>query len=1420
MDLQGAHDIQAIAALLVNFQHAWGTPARVSIARVLEQNPQVNRSVLLDGLLLSEWSIRRTLNEQFSVEEYESQFREEQSIVQRAWQTFHRESDFSASDISMDALPQKAESKERVDEPVRMGRFIDVQRLGSGGMGMVFTAFDPERNTKVALKTIKNVGGEAIYRFKREFRALADIAHPNLCPLYELLMIEGVWFITMPFIDGLNLVQHTRKFARMPIRESRPIVSQKLVAETEAFENSSTLGQDFSIAATKVSEVESGSQSEKRYRRSLNDLCDERVVRDVFAQITRGMMWLHQSGRLHRDLKPANVIVDNDGHVFILDFGLVAEGYRIHRDESSMGASLDSGSEVCPLTQFENSGRDETQVHVGVGRKTGSIEGTPEYMAPEQAMGLADLSPACDWYAMGVMLFEVLTGRRPYAGSRGHVLQSKQELDAPHPDSLVEGIPSDLCELCVHLLQRDPKQRPDAQEILKVLTGSSESESHAGWSEQRLPFVGREQMLRSLEDVTRQVREGRPAIVRMHGRSGAGKSSIVKRFLDSSRSDKDIVLQGRCYEQESVPYKALDGIMDSLSMALSQMNPARRKKYLSSNALELARVFEVLQRIPELAADADRLPISEPGELRRRAMTGLRDLLCRLSEDYFVTLAIDDFQWGDFESAGILLDLYCSPEPPNALLLISYRDEYESTSECLRKWLNSESGAAATTSIVDLPIGPLNDAESVSLAGELLPIDLDQRDAYLATIVREAAGNPFFVIELALAASQGRQLPIRADGEKQEILDDVLWSRIQELPDEVKRLLEMIAVAGQPTRMDVIYEAAGFAIRDPQILTRLRIDRLIRSSGPNLDSELEAYHDRIRETVVSHLPLPSKVHHHRALAESLEGKGGADAETLAYHFLEAKVPDKAGGYLELAADKAAESLAFDHAAGLYRQVLDFLPMTQSKECSVRSRLGSALANAGRGEQAAIEFSAAADRTESDERLELQRKSAYQYCISGHVEKGKAAIGELLNSAGLRMPDATWSTVASLLWHRSVLYWRGLGVQLQPEVSIPKTLLQQVDLAWSATAGISMFDLISGSRLSTVTLRLALSAGEPRRLVRSLCWEAVQRINAGGKEIATGERMIAMAERIAQGLDDPYASTMIQFAKGIGEFMQGSWSQSIRVLDEATMQFAKTCLDVHWELGTARLFALYSMNWAGRLSEYQRRATALHAAAVSCGDFYAELSLGTYELPFLRLVADQPREASQLLETYGDRLQLGRYSLQDMFSFMQKTNLNIYDSHSENAWALFQSGWKELQMSMLMRGEHIRMASWEIRARAAIACVSQGVQRDPLKKEALKAIHKIERERLQRFSALPILYRAGLTAAEGDLDSSVRLLRRGIQVAEQTSLGLYLHPARWQLGRLLGGDEGNQLISSAEAWMQSEGVKNPAKFSSMLVPGFS
>lgn len=1295
-----------------------------------------------------------------------------------------------------------------------MGRFTDVRRLGAGGMGMVFTAFDPERKTRVALKTIKNVDGDALYRFKREFRALADLTHPNLCPLYELLSIDGDWFITMPFIDGHDLVGHLRNTARpLPEPERLPVeVMTRDLPATGAYDPTVTLLRSENNDTAKVGGAAASAQDVDA-RQRMRDLCDEVTVREVFAQMTRGIAALHQSGRLHRDLKPANVMVTRDGRVQVLDFGLVAETHEVE--------TLKIPAAELRATKNRDDAIDETRAFRAESSHTdaGSIVGTAAYMAPEQAAAASDLKPPCDWYAVGVMLFEVLTGARPFSGKMLEVLSRKQKENAPEPASLVDGIPEDLNRLCVALLQRDSAKRPTAREILKTLTGIDEDPTSTQATDQHLPFVGREDLLQALVGIGEQIRSGRPAVVRLHGRSGAGKSLLAQRFLESRDGTRDLVLTGRCYEQESVPYKALDGVMDSLARALLRMTPNDRLRCLPNNAAELARVFAVLQRIPELAEAVSRLAPSEAGELRRRAVRGLRELLHRLGERYYLTIAIDDFQWGDTDSPAILLELLRGKAPPRMLLLVTYRDEYESKSDCLREWLAAERTLHDTTDVVDVPVGPLSSHESAALASELLPATLERREDVLATIVRESAGNPLFVIELALAAKQGRGLPISTEGGQQHLLDEVLWNRVSALPDDVRRLLEVIAVAGHPTRLDVIYDAAGFEIRDPQMLSRLRIDRLVRSSGPNLDSELEAYHDRIRESVVAHLSPATRVRHHGGLADCLEQSGTSDAETLAVHFLGAEVPGKAGRYFAQAGDAASDALAFDHAVGLYRQALSLQALAAREECSLRGRLGTALANAGRGEQSAIEFSAAAELADAHNKLDLQRQSAYQFCISGRVEKGRVAIRQLLHSVGLSMPQSAGATVASLLWHRGRLWWRGLRYSLRQETHVPSRLLQQVDLAWSAAAGMSMFDILSGSRLSSLTLRLALEAGEPQRLVRAMCWEAVQRINAGGRDVAVGERMIDTAREITRTLDDPYSTTMVPFAVGIGEFMKGRWAESVRVLDDATATFSKSCRGVHWELGTARLFALYAMYWNGELAEHRRRSTELHAAAVSHGDFYAELSLGTYDLPFDRLVSDEPDEVAHLLNTYVGRLQLGRYSLQDMFAWMQRINLALYLGNASEAWRLITTGWKELQRSLLLMGEHIRMASWELRARAAIACVAQRIDTDRSRAEARRAIHKIEREHLARFAALPPVFRAGLAAADGDTASAAQLLHEGIGLADQTAMGIFLHPARWQLGHLLGGNEGAELVTNTERWMQSEGVRNPARFSAMIAPGF-
>src|SRR5262249_40728389 len=147
---------------------------------------------------------------------------------------------------------------------------------------------------------------------------------------------------------------------------------------------------------------------------------------------------LHGRHIIHRDLKPSNVMVTNNGHVVILDFGLVAELDR---------ARLSLHSE--------------------------RISGTPKYMAPEQAAG-GPITAASDWYAVGGMLYEALAGKPPFAGSMLQIVQDKQRRDAPAIPREV-AVPEDLCALAMCLLARSPQERPDALAIAKAVARSPAS---------------------------------------------------------------------------------------------------------------------------------------------------------------------------------------------------------------------------------------------------------------------------------------------------------------------------------------------------------------------------------------------------------------------------------------------------------------------------------------------------------------------------------------------------------------------------------------------------------------------------------------------------------------------------------------------------------------------------------------------------------------------------------------------------------------------------------------------------------------------------------------------------------------------------------------------------------------------------------
>lgn len=511
----------------------------------------------------------------------------------------------------------------------RLGKYTLVGELGRGGMGVVYRARHHERDDVVALKVLPSVDGASLHRFKRKFRSLADISHPNLVGLRTLEESDGNWFFTM------DLVEEARTF-RSFVRPS-------------------------------------GELDESRLRNSL-------------AQLVEGVHALHGHGVIHRDLKPSNVLVDRNGRVVIMDFGLVRE---LNRHDQTVTAQ--------------------------------DISGTPAYMAPESAGGGEDTF-ASDWYAVGVMLYEALCGRLPFSGNTLQILSDKRTCDAP-PLPEAEEIPANLRDLCTRLLDRKPTRRPAYEDILASLRKLPRAVESPAKHENAL--LGRNWQLSSLRNHPDKVQATeRPMVCFVSGKSGEGKSALVEKFLQELRKTEDvIILAGRCYDRESVPFKALDSLIDALASFLRTMETADSAVLLPDDTGFLASVFPVLGRV-EVVAKRPAVAVKglDDQQVRKRAFAALRELLRRICLQSQVVFFSDDLQWGDADSAEVLNDVLSGTDAPKLLFIGSFRSDEGEDSPFLKAWYRYQQQALVQESIecVDVSVGPLTLGHCVQLiAGRL-----------------------------------------------------------------------------------------------------------------------------------------------------------------------------------------------------------------------------------------------------------------------------------------------------------------------------------------------------------------------------------------------------------------------------------------------------------------------------------------------------------------------------------------------------------------------------------------------------------------------------------------------------------------------------------------------------------------------------
>ncbi|HJV22670.1 MAG TPA: AAA family ATPase, partial [Holophagaceae bacterium] len=723
-------------------------------------------------------------------------------------------------------------------------------------------------------------------------------------------------------------------------------------------------------------------------------------LRSALRQLAEGLTALHAAGKLHRDLKPGNILVDGDGRVVILDFGLVMD---LEPDEAGD-----------PITR---------------------IFGTPAYMAPEQASG-GIVSEASDWYAVGVVLYEALTGRLPYQGGSSELIRQKLTEDPLRVDLLVPNLPPDLVQLCMGLLQRNPFWRPRGPEVLARLGQSAVPGPEQPQTLQR----GREKELAQLLEAFQSLQDGQPRTLALHGSSGMGKSHLLRRFLREvhRRDPQAVLLTGRCYEQESVPYKALDSLVDALSNHLAHLPEAEVKALLPRNPQALTRLFPVLRQVSAFGGE-DKGTVPDLLELRRRAFGALRELLARMGDQHPLILVIDDLQWGDLDSALLLEELLRPPDAPGLLLIFAFRSEEKDTSPVLREIL-PKYGAAT------LELGPMPPEEARDLALACMGTqDLAAR-AQALEIVREAQGNPFFIRQLAQFA-QRQELSKATGGVEQVVL-----AGVKALPAEARKLLEVISVAGQPLELNLARRAAG--LQGDSALVVLRAGHLVRTLGAYAGRQMEPYHDRIREAVLGTLAPDGLRAHHQALAETLEAHGWQDPEALARHFEGAGDRGRAATYAAQAGDRAAGALAFERAARYYQKALDLgAPLPQP----LRVKLGEALANAGFGHRAGLAFLQAVAGAPPEEAMRLRRLAADRFIRSGRFEEGIPLLKELVKAVGLSWPATGLQALASLLFHRAQLKLRGLHFEAREADRIPASELLRMEVCRVAAGGFSTVD---------------------------------------------------------------------------------------------------------------------------------------------------------------------------------------------------------------------------------------------------------------------------------------------------------------------------------------------------------------------------
>jgi hypothetical protein len=278
-----------------------------------------------------------------------------------------------------------------------------------------------------------------------------------------------------------------------------------------------------------------------------------------------------------------------------------------------------------------------------------------------------------------------------------------------------------------------------------------------------------------------------------------------------------------------------------------------------------------------------------------------------------------------------------------------------------------------------------------------------------------------------------------------------------------------------------------------------------------------------------------------------------------------------------------------------------------------------------------------------------------------------------------------------------------------EREIAEDTLTKIDTCWAVATGLAVIDQIRAADFHTRHLLMALRAGEPDRIARSLSIEAVFAATGGIRSRSRVEQLIHSSETIGRTLGNPHTEGLAILARGAAAYFLGQWRLALELGERGEQTLKRHAVGTTWELSSAQNFVLGALMYLGELKEVQRRLPSLIEDAQDRANLYSEVHLRTRQ-NLIHLAADDPDGARADIDYAMERWSHRRYHVQHYNALLARTQIELYSGHAERAWALVESEWRELQRSMLLRVQVVRIEATYLRARCALAAGKPGADR--------------------------------------------------------------------------------------------------------------